>query len=361
MRSPLRTRATLAGFATLLALGPCPRLASAATCDDIAERGRLNVLTINLLFAEIETRDERLRQISAFAAANQVDVILLQEVVAGFLVRTENSAADLQEILSVEQGLDFELRTAFEAGQPDILAVANATLSRCAVLRAETAPLPAASELTIEGQVVPIPRNALMTLLELPGLGRASVYNTHLCAGCAPSERTSQIEAILGLIGQMQLIQPPDRLSLLGGDFDLDPLASPEDRADYDRILAAGFLDAYATAVAVPLEAICANPQVPDEHCTIGVSPLSNRIELSRDLAFSADLPIVEDVDLDLPLSLEVPLTEAPSAQRIDYIFARNVPSSISARVVFNPLIDPAQPAVSDHAGVLASFMLPPP
>jgi hypothetical protein len=92
---------------------------AAAACDDVAARGALNVLTINLLFSEVEMRDDRLREIAGFAAGNEVDVILLQEVVSGALVETGNSARDLEAILSSEQGLDYELqprsRPAFRA------------------------------------------------------------------------------------------------------------------------------------------------------------------------------------------------------------------------------------------------------
>ena len=192
-----------AAFVLLLLVGPLPfaRPALGATCEDVAARG-LNVLTINLLFPEIAIREDRLRQIAAFAAQNKVDVILLQEVVAGLAANTENSAEDLRDILSLEQGLDYEIAMALEAGSPASFAVANATLSRCAILRPRIEQLPPASEVTIAGAFVPTARNLLMTLLDLPGFGRVSVYNTHLCAGCAV-ERAAQVEAILGAIAKI--------------------------------------------------------------------------------------------------------------------------------------------------------------
>lgn len=345
----------------LLALVPWGRSASSAACEDVAEEAGFEVLTVNLLFSEVATRDERLRDLARFAAENRVDVILLQEVAAGFLAKTSNSAADLQEILNFEHGIDYDLRTAFEAGRPNILAVANATLSRCAILRAHVEPLPAASEITIEGEVVPIPRNVLMTLLDLPGLGRASVYNTHLCAGCTPSERMGQIEALLQLVERMRLLEPADRATVLGGDFNINIFAGAEDWAIYDRILMSGFEDAYAASVSDPLQSLCEAPEAPDEHCTVGVSLLQNRLELSREVALGVDLPLLDRVSLEVPISAEIPLTEEePAAERIDYIFVRNVPTVIGARVIFNPLVAPGQPAVSDHAGVLVKLDLLP-
>jgi len=61
----------------------------------LAGRKRLNILTINLLFSETETRDNRLKTIAEWVANHSVDVVLLQEVVAGFLAGTDNSAEDL--------------------------------------------------------------------------------------------------------------------------------------------------------------------------------------------------------------------------------------------------------------------------
>ena len=97
-----------------------------ARCNDVAEREFLNVLNINLLFSEVLNRDERLEDIADFVADNNVDVLLLQEVVTGVLVNTENSAQDLREILSKKHNVDYNIRTAFEIGLPGLLAVANA-------------------------------------------------------------------------------------------------------------------------------------------------------------------------------------------------------------------------------------------
>ena len=46
-----------------------------ARCYEVALRGHLNVLTINILFSEVENRDKRLEVIGDFIAHNDVDVI----------------------------------------------------------------------------------------------------------------------------------------------------------------------------------------------------------------------------------------------------------------------------------------------
>jgi hypothetical protein len=63
-----------------------------ARCDDVAARGFLKALTINLLFSEVDERDERLEILAQFIRRNEVDLILLQEVVSGRLADTSNSA-----------------------------------------------------------------------------------------------------------------------------------------------------------------------------------------------------------------------------------------------------------------------------
>ena len=63
-----------------------------------------------------------------------------------------------------------------------------------------------------------------------------------------------------------------------------------------------------------------------DEHCTVGVSDLNGR-----------------------------------NARRIDYFFLLGFGDLLENRVAFNPLIDPEQPTVSDHAGVFSKLTLPEP
>ena len=173
--------------ATLLLLAPA---VSASECGEVAEDGqlRLQVLTVNLLFSEVETRDERLERIAAFIADpdgdgttdDPVDVILLQESVNGVLVGTESSALDLKNILRQGSGLDYELRTAFQVGVPELLSVANATLSLCDIHLELVKRFSTASEIEFNDLVIKLQRNALMTRLGIPGNGRINIYNTHL-------------------------------------------------------------------------------------------------------------------------------------------------------------------------------------
>jgi maltose 6'-phosphate phosphatase len=62
----------------------------------------LNVMTINLLFSEVEDREERLDRIANFVNSypEPIDLILLQEVVGGALSKTANSALDLKNKLA---------------------------------------------------------------------------------------------------------------------------------------------------------------------------------------------------------------------------------------------------------------------
>jgi len=293
-------------------------------CGDVASREHLNVLTVNLLFSEIETRDQRLDAIAEFAAGRPVDVILLQEVVGGVLVDTANSALDLQGKLRARGG-EYDVHTAFEVGLPGLLAVANAVLSRCEIDFQMVKRLPRASELKFQSRDIKLPRNVMMTRLNIPDFGKLNVYNTHLCANCAADELNAQVDVLLRFIDDVEEFFPQDNPVILGGDFNIDRFrVDPfEQRPFYDRILDADFTDGYAEDRI--LEDLCEDADVADTHCTVGVSSL--------------------DVG-DRP-------------RRIDYIFVNEVDDVRESRVVFNPLVDPSQPTVSDHAGVFVSIELP--
>jgi len=321
------------GLAALLLLLPYANTAWGARCDDVASRGYLRILTINLLAPEVDDRDRRLGIIANFIAKKVVDVIIMQEVVSGFLVDTDNSVADLQDKLA-DKGLDYERRTEFEAGVPGLLEIGNGILSRCHILFELSKRLPAASEIEILGLDITLPRNVHMTRLEIPGFGRFSVYNTHLCAGCSFSEHWEQVEALLAFVNKTEQSLPPDDPIMLGGDFNMDRFRqSPREVRLYRLIVNQGFADAYAEAQTVGLGKLC-DPDglpFPDEHCTIGedVTELSNS-----------------------------------SPKRIDYIFKRDFGSArASTNVVFNSLADPRSGAagktVSDHAGVHLRANLP--
>jgi maltose 6'-phosphate phosphatase len=313
-------------------------LASAGTaaadpqCSDVAGRGHLNVLTINLLFSEVDRRDQRLADIAAFMAAGEVDVALLQEVVGGALADTDDSARDLQEILRDREGLDYELRTEFEARIPDLFAVGNAILSRCDIRTGLVKRLPRASEIEFEGETIELPRNVMMARLTVPGIagqGRINVYNTHLCAGCRVSERREQLAELLAFVEEVEDFFPSADPVVLGGDLNIDRFRDGKvERPLYKDILKAGFDDAYAAAQADPLNRLCNRPtaMAPDklEHCTVSVSELDDN-----------------------------------NARRIDYVFERGFAGTLESRMVFNTLVDPTQPTVSDHAGVAVRLNLP--
>jgi maltose 6'-phosphate phosphatase len=318
------------GFAALLLLLPFANLAWGARCDDVASRGYLKILTINLLAPEVDDRDRRLAIIANYIAKKTVDVIIMQEVVSGSLVDTDNSVRDLQEKLA-DKGLDYERRTEFEAGVPGLLEIGNGILSRCHILFELSKRLPAASEIEILGLDIKLPRIVHMTRLKIPGFGRFSVYNTHLCAGCTFSEHKEQVEVLLAFVNKTERSLPPDDPIMLGGDFNIDRFKeSPREVRVYRLIVNQGFADAYVEAQTVGLGKLC-EPDDTDEHCTIG----EGVTELSE-----------------------------TSPKRIDYIFTRDFGAArTSTNVVFNSLADPRSGAagktVSDHAGVHLRANLP--
>ncbi|PXW88395.1 maltose 6'-phosphate phosphatase [Nitrosomonas sp. Nm84] len=293
-------------------------------CGDVAGRNHLNILSINLLFKEIETRDQRLDAIAEFAEKTPVDVILLQEVAGGALVHTENSAKDLQKKLRVRKR-DYDLYTAFEIGLPGVLGVANAILSRCEIDYRVTKRLPHATELNFQGHDIKLPRNVMMTRINIPNSKRLNIYNTHLCSACTEEQFSAQMDVLLPFIGEVEASFPQGNFAILGGDFNIDRFRVDPfvERFFYDRIINAGLIDAYAQNR--PLDSLCANPKQPDAHCTVEVSTLD----------------------------------AGGSARRVDYIFMNQAKTVRESRVVFNTIVDPSQPSVSDHAGVFISVALP--
>ncbi|HRY25372.1 MAG: endonuclease/exonuclease/phosphatase family protein [Geminicoccaceae bacterium] len=292
-----------------------------ATCADLAERGSLRVLTLNLHFSAIRERPRRLETISDFIAAEGVDVALLQEAVGGVLSGSRNSARDLRDALSDRHGLAFDLRTAVEDGVPGVLTVANAILSRCAVLEARTAALPEIAELEVLGHRFRLGRNVVMARLLVPKIGEISVYNTHLCARCTADQRRRQLVEALAFIGANE--EGGGRPVIFGGDLNLDLHGADDaERALYGLMAEAGLRDA-ASAVTGAVGQLCAQPARPDAYCTVGVA------EPTR-----------------------------PHSKRIDYLFARDFGGILAYRTVFNPRLDPTQTAVSNHAGVMVELDL---
>jgi maltose 6'-phosphate phosphatase len=310
---------------------PTPPAMGDARCDDVAERGVINILDINILFSEVDNRDKRLEDVAEFAANSDVDVLLLQEVVNGILVNTENSAEDLRDILRRKHNLDYNIQTAFEVGLPGLLSVANAVLSRCEIKFNLVKRLPKASELEFGGRAIRINRNVMMVQLEIPDKGKINVYNTHLCARCEIEEREEQLDELLEFVNEMDTNMPGENPSVLGGDFNSDRFDNQgAEKFLWEKIIAAGFIDAYAEFVIAnsggqeTLDTLCEDEDNADEHCTVGVSEL-----------------------------------DGPNARRVDYIFTRKPSSIQDARIIFNTLVRDDEPTVSDHAGVFTSLSLP--
>lgn len=330
----LRLKGVACSLAALIFLLPHAGAAWAAKCNDVADRGFLKILTLNLLFSEVDDRDERLDIVANYVANETIDVVILQEVVGGFLAGTNNSSKDLEDKLQ-DKGLTYDRRKEFEVGIPGLLEVGNATLSRCQILFELTKRLPKATELEFLGLKFKLPRNVQMTRIKIPGFGKFSLYNTHLCAGCSFSEQEDQVEAMLDFIDQTEASLPPDNAIMLGGDFNIDRFkSSPSEVRLYNLITGDGFIDAYAEAKAAQgLAALCDDDgdPFPDRHCTIGVGVT----ELSDS-----------------------------SPKRIDYIFDQRFGTArTSSQVVFNsearPRSGPKGKTVSDHAAVYIKANLP--
>lgn len=312
--------------AVLLTLVPRAASSAQSVCEDAAARGRLNVLTINLLYTELKERDLRLERIAAFvqdrAPADPVDALLLQEVVGGKLAGTANSSADLQRMLAA-RGLSYNLYYHLANGIPGLLTVGNALLSRCEIVRTLSRTLPVVTEEPFPGLglEVPLSREAMLARVRLPGYGEVNLFNTHLCAFCDPvSERLPQAEALLSFVSQVQRLLPAP--AVMGGDFNTD-LELPDDALVYNRVAAAGFTDSYA---ALHSCTSCCSAAQGLAGCTYAVpgNPYAN----------------------------QPPFSTGPPA-RIDYIFLNGLTAGNST-VVFNSGPD----WVSDHSGVFTAVHL---
>ena len=113
----------------------------------------------------------------------------------------------------------------------------------------------------------------------------------------------------------------PAIFSIFGGDLNFDLFDNQGlERPNYEKIIEAGFLDSYAIGQSDNLEDLCEDEDNADVHCTVGVSELNGK-----------------------------------NARRIDYIFS-NLDTIETSKVVFNTLVEPGQPTVSDHAGVFVRF-----
>jgi len=263
-------------------------------------------------------------------------LILLQEVVSGRLADTSNSGKDLERKIS-RGGGSYQRQSALVTGVDGLLKVGNATLSRCRIVSDKKEQLPNASELEFAGIKVKLRRVVQIVRIEIPGFGRLNAYNTHLCAACSTNDLKDQTKALLDIVEDNEESYSDGNPIILGGDFNIDRLRGSErEKALYEKIVAADFVDAYAQSKNVPLDALCnRDPRdgspFPDEHCTIGrgVTELSDS-----------------------------------GPKRIDYVFTRNFGRARrSSQVVFNPIVRPRRgvkgKTVSDHAGAYIKLNLP--
>lgn len=312
-------------------------------CEIVSEKGYINILNLNVLYKEVENRQERFEHIADFAAANDVDVILLQEIVGGAFTGTENSARDLRKILRDKHDLNYNLSTAWEIGEPETWSSANAILSRCEIKYSQLQRLPfvvneslfksetAAKKLASVEKYISITQNVQMVNLEIPNRGKMNVYNTHLCARTDIDGRAEQLEAMLEYINNKETEIMAGNPSVIGGDFNFDRFDNQgAEKFLWEKIVSAGFIDAYADYVInhsgqeETLDTLCENEDSADEHCTVGVSELNGH-----------------------------------NARRVDYVFLKSYANVKSASVVFNTRVNENQPSVSDHAGVFISVELP--
>lgn len=296
-----------------------------AQCTDVAARGYLNVLTINLLFSEVKDREIRLENITNFIAGqaekgDPVDIILLQEVVGGPLSGTINSSLDLKRLLA-KKGMKYNLSYRLANGLPGILTVGNAILSRCRIIFTISKTLPFVSEEPFEDFEIPLKRKVMMSRIKIPNFGKINIYNTHLCAFCDPTERLQQTQVLLDFIRTVgKSIWWNENPVILGGDFNIN-LNITEEREAYDQIVDFGFIDTYSIANGCYS---CCSDEEGYLGCTYAV--LGN------------------------------PYSGEEESKRIDYIFVKGEGLDIAdSIVVFNT--DPDW--VSDHSGVLSKISLP--
>ena len=119
---------------------------AAAQNSEAAAADGIKVMSINLLFSEIDDRNKRLKIIADYVAENDVDFVLLQEVVRGDLAKTDNSAKDLKDFIFKRHNLDYFVRTETETISipfvSDFLRVGNGILSRHKIEYSDAKKLP---------------------------------------------------------------------------------------------------------------------------------------------------------------------------------------------------------------------------
>ena len=323
-RYSFRLSACITFIALILLYTDLPLLKASAQNGENTYPDSFQVLSINLLFSEIDDRNKRLKRIADYVAENDVDVVLLQEVVKGDLVNTDNSALDLRDFIFERHNLNYFTATETVNILSNLLKVGNAILSRHQIVYTDDKKLPDASEIEIFGIFdLEIKRNVMMIRLNVSGFGAIHIYNTHLCANCEIEEREDQLDAVLQFVNDVETNISGENPVVVGGDFNIDKFKKNGlENFLYDMVLLGGFSDAYAAGVGDPLDELCEDESLPDEHCTIGVSDLGDS-----------------------------------NPGRIDYIFSKGFGGVIESKVVFNTAIS-GDPTVSDHSAVFVSLDL---
>ncbi len=299
-----------------------------SVCLDVSSRGYINVLTINLLFSEIDDRDLRLARIADFVKqeaqqGNPVDVILLQEVAGGILEDTTNSSIDLWKLLHT-RSLNYNLRYTMANGVSRLLSVGNSILTRCGIKSASSKTLPEESEEVFEDIQISLKRKAIMVSIIVPGFGTISIYDTHLCAGCTGSERLQQAQVLMAYVRAVEKKLPGENPIILGGDFNTD-LNIPDNVPVYNLVTGSGFVDTYA---AYNICTVCCAPS-DVSGCTFAVP--------------------------GNPFAFDLITNEPEVPARIDYIFAKGFGAILKSEVIFKD----DSLWVSDHSGVLSQIGLP--
>jgi maltose 6'-phosphate phosphatase len=295
---------------------------AAAQNSEGAATDGIKVMSINLLFSEIDDRNKRLKRIADYVAENDVDFVLLQEVVRGDLAKTDNSAKDLKDFIFERHNLKYFVRTETETIPipivSDFLRVGNGILSRHEIEYSDAKQLPKSSEFELfDIFKIQMKRNVMMLGSNVNGFGAIHVYNTHLCAGCEIKDREEQLDALLQFVKKIERDITGENPVILGGDFNIDRIKKGgKENYLYEKVLLEGFSDAYAAAAIDPLDELCEYEDNPDEHCTIGVTDLGDS-----------------------------------NAGRIDYIFAKRFHKVTNSQVIFNSAITD-DPPVSDHSAV---------
>jgi maltose 6'-phosphate phosphatase len=289
----------------------------------------LNVMTINLLFSEVEDRNMRLKTIADFVRNFQepIDLILLQEVVGGTVFNTVNSALDLKKKLAA-RGLNYNLSYRMANGLPGLLTVGNAILSRHEILFTVATTLPFESEEIFQGVEIPLKRKAMMSRINVPGFGKINVYNTHLCAYCDPQERLEQTKVLMKFIRTVETLIPGRNPIILGGDFNIvDELIWSDFAPEYDLIASNGFIDSYGAM-----------------HTCVNCCQVLNSSATGCTFAVEGN-----------PYAINLFTGEPEESARIDYIFVKNILQVLSSEVVLNQ--EPLW--VSDHSALLTKILLP--